>query len=356
MDSLSQAVLGATLAGATLGRFHGRKAVAAGAVLATLPDLDVVIRYSDPILAMTHHRGFSHSVFVLSALAVVLTLLWRLLRPDPRYRARYLLLSLWLILITHPLLDAFTSYGTQLLWPLTPTPQAWGSLFIIDPAYTVPLLIATLIGLSAGARLITTKACIVALIISTSYLGLSLLGQQYADHKARVHLMAQGHTPARSFTTPQPFSTLLWRAVIRTTQDLDCEVIVGLFDRSPPESWCAANNLHLAEAIQPSPELDRLRWFNGDWVRFDVRDDLLIVSDLRMGMGAGHYSFRFVVGELNHADSWQWVSPYLWPSSRSFADLKPVMHRIWSQNPPLPLGQWARDAKLNHQPFTLPLQ
>src|SRR5690606_23597459 len=106
MDSVTQAVLGASIAGATLGRFHGRRIIATGALLATVPDLDVVIRYSDPILAMTHHRGFSHSVFVLSAVAIGLALLWRLLRPDPRYSAIYLVWSLWMILITHPLLDA----------------------------------------------------------------------------------------------------------------------------------------------------------------------------------------------------------------------------------------------------------
>ncbi|MCQ9615380.1 metal-dependent hydrolase [Paenalcaligenes niemegkensis] len=355
MDSLTQAVLGASIAGFTLSRFHGRKAILAGAALATLPDLDVVIRYSDPILAMTHHRGFSHSLFVLTAVAVGLTLFWRLLRADPRYSAGYLFLALWLTLITHPLLDAFTSYGTQLLWPLTPVPQAWASLFIIDPAYTIPLFIATLIGVIAGIRPITTKATGWALLISTAYIGTSLLGQHYADKAARQHITDQGYTITGSFTTPQPFSTLLWRSVVRTAQDQDCEVVVGLFDKTPPESWCAANNLHLAEALDRSVELDRLRWFSGDWVRFDVMDDLLIVSDLRMGVGPGHYSFRFVVGELNNANAWQWVSPYMWPSARDFTTLRPVMHRIWNQSPPLPLARWARDAKLNAEPYRMDL-
>ncbi|HLS43712.1 MAG TPA: metal-dependent hydrolase [Paenalcaligenes sp.] len=355
MDSVTQAVLGASIAGATLGRFHGRRIIATGALLATVPDLDVIIRYSDPILAMTHHRGFSHSVFVLSAVAIGLALLWRLLRPDPRYSATYLVWSLWLILITHPLLDALTSYGTQLLWPLTPTPQAWGSLFIIDPFYTAPLLLATLIGLIVGRRPLSTKACVWALALSTSYIGLSLLAQQHVDKKAHRHVIAQGYTPVRSFTTPQPFSILLWRSVVRTTDDMDCEVIIGIFDQDSPESWCAANNLHMADVLNPSDELDRLRWFNNNWVRFDVRDDLLIVSDLRMGMGPGHYSFRFVVGELTHTNTWQWVSPYMWPSSRDVAMLRPVMQRIWNQHPPLPLARWAKEARLSTQPFSLTL-
>lgn len=353
MDSLTQAVLGASITGATLSRFHGTKIVIAGAVLASLPDLDVLIRYSDPILAMTHHRGFSHSLFVLSAFALALTMLWRIMRPDPRYSAAYLFFALWLCLVTHPLLDAFTSYGTQLFWPLSTTPTSWASLFIIDPAYTLPLLIATVIGLFAGTKAITTKASTWALILSTAYICLSLIAQQLADSTARNQITVEGYTPVSSFTTPQPFSILLWRSIVRTTQEQDCEVIVGLFDKGPSESWCAANNHHLAQAIEPAYELDRLRWFSNDWVRFDVLDDLLVVSDLRMGVGPGHYSFRFVVGELNNDNSWEKIRPYFWPSTRDFAILKPVMHRIWYQNPPLPLGTWANEAKLKTQPFSL---
>src|SRR3546814_16380487 len=77
MDSLTQAVLGAGIQGAMLGRYHGRKALAAGALLATLPDLDVLIDYGDPVSGMINHRGFSHSVFILTALALALTALLR---------------------------------------------------------------------------------------------------------------------------------------------------------------------------------------------------------------------------------------------------------------------------------------
>lgn len=109
MDSITQAVLGASIQGALLGRWQGRRALLYGAMLGTLPDLDVIIDYGDAVADMTYHRGFSHSLFVLSALALALTLLIRKLRPDPGYSARRLFLTLWLVLITHPLLDAFTS-------------------------------------------------------------------------------------------------------------------------------------------------------------------------------------------------------------------------------------------------------
>src|SRR5690606_18468181 len=143
MDSITQAVLGAGVQAALLGRWQGRKALLYGAMLGTLPDLDVVIDYGDAVAQMTYHRGFSHSIFVLSPLA--LAWLARRWRPHPGYSGRRLFLTLWLVLITHVLLDSFTSYGTQLFWPLETPPVAWSSIFIIDPLYTLPLLVAVLV-------------------------------------------------------------------------------------------------------------------------------------------------------------------------------------------------------------------
>ena len=150
MDSITQAALGATLGGAVLGRPLGRKALIGGAVLGTLPDMDVLLDHGSAIADFTYHRGFSHSLFVLAALAIILAWLLRRIGPGTISLSRW-----WwfcaLPLITHPLLDSFTTYGTQLLWPLQSPPVAWNTIFIIDPLYTLPLLVATLITLGREA-------------------------------------------------------------------------------------------------------------------------------------------------------------------------------------------------------------
>lgn len=351
MDSLTQAVLGASICGSLIGRYHGRKAAVVGAVLATLPDLDVVMRYQDPILAMTSHRGFSHSLFVLTGLSLLLTFLWRLWRPDPRYGASRLFLAVWLTLITHPLLDAFTSYGTQLMWPLEPIPQAWASIFIIDPIYTLPLLIATILLLGWGGRNGVIKTCHWALGLSTTYLALSVGIQQYVDTQARTQVQQLGYTPTTSFTTPELFTTLLWRSIVRTDSGVDCEVITGLLDTTESEYLCAANNHHLADNLPNATSLQRLRWFSNDWVRFDVQDDLLIVSDLRMGAGAGIYSFRFVVGEQDAQQNWREVTPYKYGDWHNFALIKAGMNRVLRSTPPLPLAEWAKTIGMQAEPY-----
>mgnify|MGYP006156764225 CR=1 FL=1 len=145
MDSLTQIVLGAAIAGAIAPARHRRAALAAGAALGTLPDLDSLPMWFmglDPVTNMTWHRGPSHSLLVLLPLAA---LLWWLFKRSGGRVAEAPTRWFWAItlaLVTHPLLDAFTVYGTQLWWPLPPSPAMWSSLFIIDPLYTLPLLLA----------------------------------------------------------------------------------------------------------------------------------------------------------------------------------------------------------------------
>src|SRR5690606_2877387 len=114
--------------------------------------------------------GFSHSVFVLTALSALLTWLVRRRRPrDGRVDWRRFL-TIWLVLITHTLLDAFTSYGTQLWWPLRPTPASWSSVFIIDPFYTLPLLVPVLLALAVGPGPALRRAMTIAILIGGAYL------------------------------------------------------------------------------------------------------------------------------------------------------------------------------------------
>jgi len=210
MDSLTQAVLGAGIQGALLGRFHGRKALAAGALLATLPDLDVFIDHGDPISGMINHRGFSHSLFVLSALALLLTWLYRRWRPSAGYGAGRLFLTLWLVLCTHALLDAFTSYGTQLWWPLRPIPTSWSSIFIIDPFFTVPLFCTVIAAAIVGDRPRTWKALSWALAWCVFYLALSVGIKTVIEARVQRTLAQAGVQVQAMFSSPEPFNILLW--------------------------------------------------------------------------------------------------------------------------------------------------
>lgn len=342
MDSITQALLGASVQAAVLGRWQGRKALLYGALLGTLPDLDVVIDYGDAVANMTYHRGFSHSLFVLSLVAIGLTWLTRRIRPDPGYTPLRLFLAIWLVLVTHVLLDAFTSYGTQLFWPLTTPPVAWSSIFIIDPLYSVPLLLAVLAGALFGLQGRCRNGPLLALLLSSLYLGFTVAGKQMAERQVEAAMASNGIEDARVFSTPTPFNSFLWR-VILVEGDVYYETLISWFDDAPAPLVRIPRSERLASHLAASPQHARLQWFTAGVLRYDEVDDQILVTDLRLGM-TGFHPFRFALAERT-AQGWQLI-PHVerLPAERGDMErLKQIWGRIWHQQPDLPLAEWAAD-------------
>ncbi|MFJ4157877.1 metal-dependent hydrolase [Pseudomonas sp. NPDC089752] len=348
MDSITQAVLGAALQGTVLGRIQGRRSLVYGALLGTVPDLDVVIRYADPVSQMTYHRGFSHSIFVLTGLALLLAWLvnglGRKYWPDKGYALPRLFLAFWLVLVTHPILDSFTVYGTQLFWPLQFTPQSWASVFIIDPVYTVPLLAAVLYAAFKGISGRALRLLSLALVFSTAYLGFGLAGRMAAEQRFQTALDQQGIVVSHVRAVPIAFNSLVWRVLAKTPDGDYYEGVSSAFDHDPPEMQRLALNLPLADAIAEAPLLQRLRWFTDDWLRYDEVDGALVVTDLRMGI-PGNYTFRFNMAHRDAQGQWVAHTPTAWRgagvgSMFNSHDLALIWRRILDQQPPLPLAAW----------------
>lgn len=349
MDSITQAVLGASIQGALLGRWQGRKALLYGAMLGTLPDLDVVIDYGDAVADMTYHRGFSHSLFVLTGLALFLTWLTRRFRHNPGYSAQRLFLTVWLVLITHPLLDSFTSYGTQLFWPLTPIPTAWSSIFIIDPLYTVPLCIAVALGLLYGLRdhgqqNKVAKAPALALLVSSLYLGFTLGGKYMAEQRVEAELAKQGIQAQQLFSTPTPFNSLLWRVIVLDGEDYH-EALVSWFDDAPPQLARIPRGTQLAAALADSAAHARLAWFTNGVLRYDQLGEQLVVTDIRLGM-TGFHPFRFAFATWRDGQ-WQPIEQIeRLPVERGdLSRLQLLWSRIWQPEVQVPLLAWADELR-----------
>ena len=380
MDSLSQMALGAALGHAVLGRHVGRAAIPVGAALGTLPDLDVLVRYADAVDSFTEHRSWSHSLLVLTAasplVAAVLHRLvpplagrvgaWRARRAVTRetgtgrapaddafadstpdgmpYGAadetadaavssgdasfRRWLLAVWLILSTHPLLDAFTVYGTQIWWPLPGArPVAIGSVFIIDPLYTLPLVAGLVIAWRSRGR-VGRAANLAGLALATAYLGWTLVAQQGVHERAERALATRGIDASRVLVAPFPLS-LLWR-VVALEGDAYHEGYASLLDEDDDLRFVAMPRGNaLLDAVADDPNVGRLDWFTDSLIAAEARGDSLVVSDLRMGVEAS-YVFEFTVAERN-GDGWRPVISQLEPIEMSLPRLGQIVTRTWDE-------------------------
>lgn len=345
MDSITHLFLGGAIAAAIAPAKHRRAALLAGAALNTLPDLDslfIALSTNDPVSLMTVHRSFSHSLFVLPILGC---LIWWLCRTRGKRVAESPARWFWAIqlaLVTHPLLDAFTVYGTQLLWPLHTPPVMGSSLFIIDPMYTVWLLAGCVIAWFAREKTNAQRALLAGLMLSTAYLAWSLVAKSWVDEQADRDLAAMGLQDAPRFSVPMPLNTLLWRVVAMTPDGY----VIG--DRSLVADHGAmdfkgykSNVQALAEAKDIEAVQD-LAWFNHGFMRAQAVGNELVLSDLRMGLEPD-YNFSFVVAQ-READGWQAVPPrqlqaaYRAPVARGklMEALFALWHRIWHQSAPAP--------------------
>ena len=283
MDSVTQAVLGAAIGGAIAPAGQRRKALLVGAALGTLPDLDVAIDYGDAVANFTYHRGFSHSLFVLPPFAVLLWLALRRWWAPVRDAPLRWLAIIGLALITHPLLDAHTAYGTQLLWPLDSPPVMWATLFIIDPLFTLPMLVAVVILAAWPARRSSGRVIRAGLLLSTLYLGWSWTAQSIVARHAENALADRGLWGAPVFITPTPFNTLLWRVVVLTEHGYLEGFDSLLVDDGPLDFSAYDSDRKLLLEADTVWAVSRLRWFSQDFVKASVVEGRLLIADLRMG-------------------------------------------------------------------------
>lgn len=294
MDSLTQIALGSAVGVAVMGRRTAVwKAALWGGVAGTLPDLDAFIDHGDPILNMVRHRAESHSLFFLTLAAPLLAWVVARWHGEMALFKRWTL-GLWLVLITHPLLDAMTVYGTQLLQPFTNHPYGVGSIFIIDPAYTVPLIV----GVIAALRLKNTRGQrwnAAGLLLSTAYLAWSFGAQQHVDRIAHASLQTAGIEAQGLLVTPSPFNTVLWR-LVATTPTQYFEGYHSLLDDRAEIRWTAyPRGGDLIEQHGQAEPVARIAAFSHGFFSLQNGGNRLLLTDLRMGLEPT-YTFRFDIG------------------------------------------------------------
>ena len=324
MDSLTQLTFGAACGEAILGKKVGRKALVWGAILGTLPDLDVFIPLGSPVDDFVYHRGFSHSLFLLTALSPVFAWLITKVHKDTKPLFNKWMLFTFVVLNGSVLLDLLTIYGTQIFWPFDTTPLTVPALFIIDPLFTLPILI----GVSSALFLKNHRVNFIGLCLSLAYLIWALGVSVFINGKMEEKLNEQGVPYSQFISSPAPFTTLLWRTV-GIHNDQYFETYYSLFDGDAPLSVnFYPRNLSLMTGMGEHPPIAKLEKFTRGYFSMTENNGSIAMTDLRMG-SEPNYVFQFKVAEIDNKKNIPTKAERL-KAIRDWSQLTWLWERIWN--------------------------
>ena len=284
---MTQGALGAALPQAASNSRWVASAGLLGFLAGMAADLDVLIRSSeDPLLFLEYHRQFTHSlIFIPIGGAICALVLHQLLG---RRRGLSLTQS-WLFCTlgyaTHAVLDSCTTYGTMLLWPFSEQRFAWNTISIIDPLFTLPLLLAVVL----AARLRRPVWARVGLAWAIAYMGLGLLQRDAAQDMGHALAAERGHTVLRLEAKPSFANIVVWKVVYETDDAYFVDAVrAGIAPKVFPGDRVAKLDIArdfpwLDPASQQAMDIERFRWFSNDYIAMDPLHPNRII-DVRYSM------------------------------------------------------------------------
>jgi len=329
MDSLTQIVLGAAVGEAVLGKKVGNKAILFGAIAGTIPDLDILVRYfTDNVTAIEIHRGFSHSIVFSIVFAPIFGwLVYKILKKKEATWQEWSWLFFW-GLFTHPILDSFTTWGTQLFWPFE-TRLAFQNIFVIDPLYTLPFLVFLVLTMfqerSSEKR---RKFNRLGLVISSCYLGITLVLKGISYQKFIQALEEQQIAYLAIDTRPAPLNTILWTANVAT----DKAYLIGnysFFDTQPISFESYPKNHQLLGDLKEDDKIKRLIKISEGWYSIAQENNQLYLNDLRFGLMSmdpkeQEFAFKY---QLTNKDG----ALEIMENPKSVGDAKALLAALWSR-------------------------
>ena len=286
MDSLTQIVLGAAVAEAVGGRKLGNKAPLWGAIAGTIPDLDVFMRFFyHPIDAALVHRGFSHSIlFAVLCSPIFAYIVYRI------YKQKFLYTTwLWLFffgIITHPMLDMFTNYGTQFLWPLDYR-ITFNTVFVVDPLYTLPFGLCVLIILFLkSTNKWRSRINLFGIYYSSAYLIWGVIVKLYILNNSTEYFSKANYVTENEMVTPMPLTSFYWmmlgedktnyyvgyKSIFKDFQPKDIDVI-------------PKNQLKLDSLVWSDVDYtNKLKFISNNYYNIEIKKDTVVFYDLRFGV------------------------------------------------------------------------
>src|SRR5690606_1782095 len=291
------------------------------------PDFDVAAGFfTDTVSALEIHRGFTHSI--VFAVVIGLLFAWLLTLWDKRATLKEWCLFWFLTFVTHPLLDAHTTWGTQLFWPFE-IRLAYKNIFVIDPLYTVPFLVFLILAmLQKRGSIKRRKFNNLGLIISSCYMVITIILKGITYQKFQNELANQNIDYLTLQNKPSPFNTILWTANVETEDSF----LIGnysFFDNKPVQFHSHPKNHEALGDLMEEHKIQRLIKVVEGWYTISERDGQLLFNDLRFGLmsvdpNSDKYAFSYILenedGELKITEE---------PKDRS--DAKKLLGDLWKR-------------------------
>jgi len=297
MDTITHALLGAAVAQLGFQQRIGRDASWMAAAAAVSPDLDVFV---GPLITrlggngnnhLFEHRGLSHSLLLAPILAAAIAGGWWMIRrlvlrhrpPDDSASGPA---PFWLIyvctlltLITHPLLDWCTPYGTELLAPLSGARYAIDVISIVDFLFT-GILILGLVACFAARRLRPHMEPRSSLMLGRAgfVLALAYLGAGYVLHNEAV-AEARARLPDSRIVRVDAYPALgtifTWRAVVETDDAWTTMRLrpVAQSPSPPPRETARKQVSPWIDRARELPQVEDYEWFAMGRVRAAYREE-----------------------------------------------------------------------------------
>lgn len=270
MDPLSQGVVGAVAAQQPAKYKHYIIATLLGFFSGLAPDLDIFIQSEqDPLFSLEFHRQFTHSIFFIPIGGFICASFFYyffLKNIEISFKQVYIYCTLGYA--THGFLDSATSYGTQLFWPFSNDRIAWNTISIIDPLFTLPLIILIVLAIFKNNKTISHYALIWVFL----YHSFSYIQKNRAEDAALALALSREHTPVEILAKPSFGNILLWKTIYTTESQyhvdaikpfLNIHVIEGekidKLDIKKSFPWLDAHS-------QQAKDIERFRWFSNGYI------------------------------------------------------------------------------------------
>ena len=280
MDPLTQGTIGAVLPQALSKKNLGIVALL-GFLSGMAPDLDIFIRSStDPLLSLEYHRQFTHSlVFIPFGGLICALFLFVVFKKISPFNFKKTWLYCTLGYGTHGLIDACTSYGTLLFWPFSDMRIAWNNISIIDPLFTLPLILL-IVTATIKKKNIYSK---IALAWAVTYLMLGLYLHNIAINVGKEIAEQRGHIVTRIKAKPSFGNLILWKTIYETDNQFYVDATNLLFNKIiPGESIKKLNQEEdfpwLKEESQQYKDVERFKWFSNDFLAVNPQNKNQIID------------------------------------------------------------------------------